>query len=144
MSAVFGRQQLLVASLVFFTVGTILCAVATDFTLMLAGRCIQGVGGGGEKIHVPIERDSTDIVPTPSRHNNPYSSHLLRHRAAPAEIQVFPVGTGCVVYRHGRRTRPRRRSSRKGIMAVVLPYQLPILRHWVGRRGLHRPTEPRR
>jgi MFS family permease len=46
-SQMFGRQQLLIVSLLFFTVGTILCAVSKDFTMMLTGRCIQGVGGGG-------------------------------------------------------------------------------------------------
>ncbi|KAJ4291826.1 hypothetical protein N0V90_009722 [Kalmusia sp. IMI 367209] len=46
-SEYFGRQQLLIFSLVFFTVGTILCAVANDFTVMLVGRSVQGVGGGG-------------------------------------------------------------------------------------------------
>ncbi|KAF2437973.1 MFS general substrate transporter [Karstenula rhodostoma CBS 690.94] len=46
-SEFFGRQQLLILSLIFFTVGTILCAVANDFTVMLVGRSIQGVGGGG-------------------------------------------------------------------------------------------------
>lgn len=43
----FGRQQQLVMSLVLFTFGTALCAVAHDFTVMLVGRCVQGVGGGG-------------------------------------------------------------------------------------------------
>ncbi|KAF2124990.1 MFS general substrate transporter [Dothidotthia symphoricarpi CBS 119687] len=46
-SHLWGRQQLLLVSLTFFTVGTILCTVAHDFTVMLSGRCIQGVGGGG-------------------------------------------------------------------------------------------------
>ncbi|KAH4210187.1 hypothetical protein HBI25_058870 [Parastagonospora nodorum] len=46
-SQTFGRQQLLVLSLIFFTVGTILCSVSKDFTTLLAGRSIQGVGGGG-------------------------------------------------------------------------------------------------
>ncbi|KAF1980450.1 MFS general substrate transporter, partial [Bimuria novae-zelandiae CBS 107.79] len=46
-SELFGRQQLLILSLVFFTVGTIICTVANDFTVMLVGRSIQGVGGGG-------------------------------------------------------------------------------------------------
>lgn len=43
----FGRQQLLLCSLTFFTAGTVLCAAANDFTVMLTGRSIQGIGGGG-------------------------------------------------------------------------------------------------
>ncbi|KAF2035075.1 MFS general substrate transporter [Setomelanomma holmii] len=41
-SQVFGRQQLLLTSLVFFTVGTIFCSTSKDFTMMLTSRCIQG------------------------------------------------------------------------------------------------------
>lgn len=43
----FGRQQQLVRSIALFTYGTTLCAVAHDFTVMLIGRCVQGIGGGG-------------------------------------------------------------------------------------------------
>jgi MFS family permease len=43
----FGHKRQLVMSLVLFTFGTALCAVAHDFTVMLIGRCVQGVGGGG-------------------------------------------------------------------------------------------------
>lgn len=46
-SEFFGRQQLLILSLIFFTAGTIVCAVANNFTVMLVGRSIQGIGGGG-------------------------------------------------------------------------------------------------
>lgn len=34
-------------ALAFFTAGTIVCALANNFTIMLVGRSIQGVGGGG-------------------------------------------------------------------------------------------------
>ncbi|KAF2818127.1 MFS general substrate transporter [Ophiobolus disseminans] len=43
----FGRKRQLVLSLVLFTFGTALCAVAYNFTIMLIGRCVQGIGGGG-------------------------------------------------------------------------------------------------
>jgi MFS family permease len=43
----FGRQQLLIMSIVLFTFGTAFCAVAHDVAVMLVGRCVQGVGGGG-------------------------------------------------------------------------------------------------
>ncbi|KAH7070919.1 major facilitator superfamily domain-containing protein [Paraphoma chrysanthemicola] len=64
-SQVFGRQQLLLVSLVFFTGGTILCSVSQDFTLMLTGRCIQGVGGGG--IITLTQVIYCDIVPLRQR-----------------------------------------------------------------------------
>ena len=43
----FGRPQLLIVSIVLFAFGTAFCAVAHDVTVMLVGRCAQGVGGGG-------------------------------------------------------------------------------------------------
>ncbi|ORY14390.1 major facilitator superfamily-domain-containing protein [Clohesyomyces aquaticus] len=46
-SEVFGRQQMLLWALFLFTVGSILCAIANDFTVLLVGRSVQGIGGGG-------------------------------------------------------------------------------------------------
>ncbi|KAL8889534.1 MAG: hypothetical protein Q9215_003188 [Flavoplaca cf. flavocitrina] len=47
LSDVFGRRLLYLVSLAFFTVGTLLCCLARNFHELLAGRSIQGVGGGG-------------------------------------------------------------------------------------------------
>ncbi|PSS12750.1 hypothetical protein M430DRAFT_107574 [Amorphotheca resinae ATCC 22711] len=57
----FGRKQLILASSLFFAVGSILAAVANNFTLMLVGRSIQGIGGGG--ILTLGEILVTDLVP---------------------------------------------------------------------------------
>ncbi len=38
---------MVMVALVFFTAGAIVCALANDFTVLLIGRSIQGVGGGG-------------------------------------------------------------------------------------------------
>jgi MFS family permease len=46
-SQIFGSRQLLFLSVTLFTVGTAFCAVAQNFAVMLTGRSIQGVGGGG-------------------------------------------------------------------------------------------------
>jgi EmrB/QacA subfamily drug resistance transporter len=46
-SDIFGRRELLLPSLLSFTAGTIVCCLAHSFPVMLAGRCIQGIGGGG-------------------------------------------------------------------------------------------------
>lgn len=42
-----GRLPVLVASLVLFAIGSLVTAVAYDMTSMVAGRFVQGVGGGG-------------------------------------------------------------------------------------------------
>lgn len=61
LSDVFGRRLLYMLSLSFFTIGTLLCCLARNFTELLAGRSIQGVGGGGVlSLGLVI---LTDIVP---------------------------------------------------------------------------------
>jgi MFS family permease len=42
-----GRKSVLLSALLIFTVGTIVCSVASNIAVLLAGRCVQGVGGGG-------------------------------------------------------------------------------------------------
>ncbi|KFY01308.1 hypothetical protein O988_02806 [Pseudogymnoascus sp. VKM F-3808] len=46
-SHVFGRKPVLLLALSIFTLGAIIASVANNFTLLLAGRSIQGIGGGG-------------------------------------------------------------------------------------------------
>ncbi|KAK2773228.1 hypothetical protein FQN52_006018 [Onygenales sp. PD_12] len=60
-SNIFGRKPLLMVALAFFLVGTIVAGLANNFTNMLVGRSIQGVGGGG--IIALSEIIVTDLVP---------------------------------------------------------------------------------
>lgn len=46
-SHIIGRKAVLLSALLFFTVGTIICSVANKIAVLLAGRCVQGIGGGG-------------------------------------------------------------------------------------------------
>lgn len=65
LSDVFGRRQLLFLSVLLFTVGTVVCCVAISFTQLLAGRSVQGIGGGGTlSLGLVI---MTDIVPLRQR-----------------------------------------------------------------------------
>ena len=67
-SDIFGRKPLVYLSLVFFLVGAILGATAQDtMTMLLVGRSIQGVGGGG--VLVLTEIIVTDLVPLRFRGN---------------------------------------------------------------------------
>ena len=53
-SDIFGRKPIvLVANIVFF-VGSLICAVAINVNMLLGGRVIQGIGGGGLIILVNI------------------------------------------------------------------------------------------
>ena len=47
LSDVFGRRLFYLISLGFFTIGTLLCCLSQNFEELLAGRSIQGIGGGG-------------------------------------------------------------------------------------------------
>ncbi|CUS12084.1 unnamed protein product [Tuber aestivum] len=65
LSDIFGRRALILVALVFFTAGAIVAALANNFTIILVGRSIQGIGGGG--IISLTEIIVTDIVPLRER-----------------------------------------------------------------------------
>ena len=65
LSHAFGRKPILLLSVLLFTIGAIVAAVARDFTVLLAGRSIQGIGGGG--IISLTEILITDLIPLRER-----------------------------------------------------------------------------
>lgn len=67
LSSIFGRRPVINASLVLFLVGALVAGLANNFTEMLVGRCIQGVGGGG--LAMLSEVIVTDLVPLRLRGN---------------------------------------------------------------------------
>jgi MFS family permease len=60
-SEIFGRKPMLYVSLGLFGAGAIIAALAHDFEVILIGRSIQGVGGGG--VITLTEIVVTDLVP---------------------------------------------------------------------------------
>jgi MFS family permease len=64
-SHIFGRKPLVFVALTFFTVGAIIAAVSNNFTVMLVGRSLQGVGAGG--MISLTEVIITDMVPLRER-----------------------------------------------------------------------------
>lgn len=64
-SHIFGRKPLIYTSLALFLAGSIIAAVANNFTIILVGRSIQGIGGGG--IICLTEIVVTDMVPLRQR-----------------------------------------------------------------------------
>ena len=46
-SDIFGRKPVLLATAAVFWVGSLLCAVSTNMTFLIAARAIQGIGSGG-------------------------------------------------------------------------------------------------
>ncbi|KAH8678029.1 major facilitator superfamily transporter [Xylariales sp. PMI_506] len=64
-SEIFGRPICLMFSLVMFSLGAVLCCVAHTINMLLVGRAIQGIGGGG--IWIVCYLLLTDIVPLRQR-----------------------------------------------------------------------------
>ncbi|EER24282.1 Major Facilitator Superfamily protein [Coccidioides posadasii C735 delta SOWgp] len=46
-SDIFGRKPVLLAANVVFLIGSLLCAISINIRMLIGGRCVQGVGGGG-------------------------------------------------------------------------------------------------
>ncbi|KAK4502278.1 hypothetical protein PRZ48_005703 [Zasmidium cellare] len=67
LSTVFGRKSMVMASIIFFGVGAVVAATASDMTALLVGRALQGSGGGG--ILVLTDVVITDLVPLRLRGN---------------------------------------------------------------------------
>lgn len=61
LSHIFGRMPMVMAAIALFMAGVLMAALAHDFTLLLAGRTVQGVGGGA--IIALTEIIVTDLVP---------------------------------------------------------------------------------
>jgi len=69
LSHVFGRIQTILFALTFFFVGVMMAALSQNFALLLAGRTLQGLGGGG--LVACTEILVTDLVPL--RHRGQWS-----------------------------------------------------------------------
>ncbi|KAK2745895.1 hypothetical protein FQN57_003508 [Myotisia sp. PD_48] len=65
LSSIFGRKPLIIVAIVFFFIGTLVAGISNNFTMMLTGRSIQGVGGGG--LIALSEIMITDLVPLRER-----------------------------------------------------------------------------
>lgn len=61
----FGRKPLILVAILWFLIGAIVAGVANDYTQMLIGRSLQGVGGGGIITLTSIV--IADIVPLANR-----------------------------------------------------------------------------
>ena len=47
LSDIWGRKPAVLSAMSIFFVGSLVCGVAQNMTMLIAGRAIQGVGGGG-------------------------------------------------------------------------------------------------
>ncbi len=49
-SDTFGRKHLMMGALILYALGKAVCGVATNMEVLICGRCISGLGGGGMSI----------------------------------------------------------------------------------------------
>ncbi|KAJ3456803.1 hypothetical protein MRS44_016826 [Fusarium solani] len=54
LSDIWGRKSILLATLIIFWVGSLLCGAAVNMTMLIVGRAVQGIGGGGVNTLVNI------------------------------------------------------------------------------------------
>ena len=47
LSDIHGRRAMMLAAIGVFTAGSVACAVASDIVILILGRALQGIGGGG-------------------------------------------------------------------------------------------------
>lgn len=60
-----GRKSLLVGALTIFVIGSLVGAVADDMTVLIIGRAVQGIGGGG--LMLLAQAIIADVVPARQR-----------------------------------------------------------------------------
>ncbi|KAJ6471758.1 MFS general substrate transporter [Mycena vitilis] len=65
LASIFGRRPILLGSLVLFSVGSAVCGSAHTMNILIGGRAIQGVGGGGIQALTAIV--TADLVPLRER-----------------------------------------------------------------------------
>ncbi|KAK7755008.1 hypothetical protein SLS62_003092 [Diatrype stigma] len=64
-SDIFGRRWPFIAAVALFTVGSGICGGSSTMRMLVAGRTVQGIGGGG--IQLLTETIITDLVPLRER-----------------------------------------------------------------------------
>ncbi|KAG9094278.1 hypothetical protein FRC06_010981 [Ceratobasidium sp. 370] len=65
LAEIFGRRSIMLASLLIFAIGAAICGAAQSMNMLIAGRTIQGIGGGG--ILTLTDIIVADLVPLAER-----------------------------------------------------------------------------
>lgn len=88
LSDIFGRRWVFISVVAIFTLGSGISGGANSSTMLIAGRAVQGIGGGG--INLLIELIVSDLVPLRERGN--YMSLLFAFFALGTAIGPFVGG----------------------------------------------------
>jgi len=87
----FSTKKLYLFAMLFFTVGTILCGISQNFTLLLISRILQGAGTG---MLLPIMMDTVMAIFPPSKRGAAMGISMMVIIAAPA---VGPTLAGFIL-----------------------------------------------
>ncbi|MFE3018257.1 MFS transporter [Streptomyces sp. NPDC059256] len=126
LSDTLGRKPVLIAGIVIYLVGTILCASAWSMASLIAFRIVQGLGGGA--IQGTVQTIAADLYPLKER---PKIQARLSTVWATSAIAGPAIGGLLATYTHWR-----------WIFLVNLPIGLIAL--WLIHRHLHEPSRTRK
>ncbi|KAL4909693.1 hypothetical protein BDW74DRAFT_143523 [Aspergillus multicolor] len=65
MANIFGRRWMLISSVIVFAIGSAMAGAANNTSAIIAGRAVQGIGGGG--INILVDTVICDLVPLRQR-----------------------------------------------------------------------------
>lgn len=87
LSIIFGRKNTMIAGVILFEIGSLLCALANSMNMLIGGRVLAGVGGGG--IQTTAFIIITEVVPIQQR---PLAMALVASTFAVASVMGPLVG----------------------------------------------------
>ncbi|MBK3546515.1 MFS transporter [Streptomyces sp. MBT60] len=125
LSDTFGRKPVLVAGIILFLVGSVLCAAAWNMAALIAFRIVQGLGGGA--LQGTVQTIAADLYPLKER---PRIQAKLSTVWATSAIAGPVVGGLLAGY-----------ADWRWIFLINLPVGAVAL--WLVVRHLHEPSRPR-
>ncbi|CEI92784.1 hypothetical protein RMCBS344292_07036 [Rhizopus microsporus] len=91
-SDIFGRKAVFLFAIAMFFIGAIISAVSNSINILIAGRAIQGFGGGGVMSMTYIT--VTDVTPVPLRPRFQSILAVIYGIASVALLSITLPGTG--------------------------------------------------
>ncbi|MGW1813937.1 MFS transporter [Streptomyces sp. NPDC002125] len=125
LSDTFGRKPVLVAGIILFLVGSVLCAAAWNMAALIAFRVVQGLGGGA--LQGTVQTIAADLYPLKER---PKIQAKLSTVWATSAVAGPAVGGLLASY-----------ADWRWIFLINLPVGAVAL--WLVVRHLHEPARPR-